>query len=341
MPSLDVFVPNRDYGRWLDECVESVLSQPDVDVRVLVIDNASRDGSQDIALALASADSRVDVRLHERDQGLIASLQEGLAWCQADYCLNLSADDRVTAGALGRAVRLLERRPEVGLVYGPTLRQADGRRAPRGVGTRPVTKVWPGQHWLRQRARAGRNPLDSPEGVLRTSVAQSVGYRPELPTVPDFWMWMGVAARADVGHLRGVQQAVYRLHPNSMMHGLSGQPLTGLHARWSAFGLLAEGDGHLLVDPEGLLADAACTLAVQAVRAVELYADWGELQAIPTTELLTFAHELHPDIEATSAWRGMQRACARGRHSPVRLAHMVGHKAADTVADHVRRQLGH
>ena len=39
MSRVDVIVPCYNYGRFLRECVESILSQP-VEVRVLIIDDA-------------------------------------------------------------------------------------------------------------------------------------------------------------------------------------------------------------------------------------------------------------------------------------------------------------
>ena len=48
MSRVDVIVPCYNYGRFLRECVESVLSQP-VDVRVLIIDDASTDDTPQVA----------------------------------------------------------------------------------------------------------------------------------------------------------------------------------------------------------------------------------------------------------------------------------------------------
>jgi GT2 family glycosyltransferase len=46
LSSVDVVVPSYRYGRFLRQCVESVLSQEGVDVRVLIIDDASPDDTR-------------------------------------------------------------------------------------------------------------------------------------------------------------------------------------------------------------------------------------------------------------------------------------------------------
>ena len=53
MNSVDVIVPCYRYGRFLRECVESVLTQKGVDVRVLIIDDASPDNSGDVGTELS------------------------------------------------------------------------------------------------------------------------------------------------------------------------------------------------------------------------------------------------------------------------------------------------
>ena len=53
LASVTVLVPCYNYGRFLRQCVDSVLSQTGVDVRVLVVDDASTDDSATIAAEIA------------------------------------------------------------------------------------------------------------------------------------------------------------------------------------------------------------------------------------------------------------------------------------------------
>ncbi len=58
MSTVSVVIPCYGYGHLLPRCVESVLSQPDVDVDVLIIDDCSVDDSFEVARRLAAADPR-------------------------------------------------------------------------------------------------------------------------------------------------------------------------------------------------------------------------------------------------------------------------------------------
>ena len=123
MTSVSVIIPCYKYGHFLEEAVTSVLDdQEGVDVRVLIIDDASSDDSADVARKIAARDPRVEVIVHTANKGNIATYNEGLLeWADGDYCVLLSADDRLTPGALRRARDLLDAHPGVGFVYGHSL----------------------------------------------------------------------------------------------------------------------------------------------------------------------------------------------------------------------------
>jgi hypothetical protein len=217
-PSVSVVIPCYCYGRYLTECVGSVLGQDGVDVSVLVIDDASPDDSAEVAERLAAADPRVEVRRHSVNRGHIATYNEGLLeWAAGDYSVLLSADDLLTPGSLRRATAVLEAHPEVGFVYGHGLRwnDRDSRPSPR-LQTTGVT-IWPGQEWLRIVCRLGHSVISSPEVVVRTSLQQMLGgYRADLPHTGDAEMWMRFAVHAAVAFVQGVDQAYYRAHGTNM-----------------------------------------------------------------------------------------------------------------------------
>ena len=61
-------VPHYNYGRYLPVAVESVLAQDGVDVDVIIVDDASTDGSLEVARRLAATDDRIALVEHEVHQ---------------------------------------------------------------------------------------------------------------------------------------------------------------------------------------------------------------------------------------------------------------------------------
>lgn len=217
--TIDVIVPCHNYGRYLRECVGSVVTQEGCAVRVLVIDDASADDSLAVARGLAAEDPRVQVRAHESNRGHIATYNEGIAWTSADYMLLLSSDDMAAPGAFSRATRLMEANRNVGFVYGTSIRFTDGVDMGAAAAPAPPPAVEAGIDFIRKVCARPVNTVETATAVVRTSLQKQVGgYRPELPHSGDMEMWLRLAAQADVGVIPAVQ-AFTRIHARNMHLG--------------------------------------------------------------------------------------------------------------------------
>lgn len=309
MSTVDVVVPCFNYGHYLSSCVRSVLEQTDVDVRVLVIDDCSTDGSGEIAEAVAASDSRVELIRHDTNRGHIATYNEGLlGWAEREYVVLLSADDLLAPGCLGRAVALMDADRRIGMVYGhaPTFERDDTLRTPRQGRVRHAT--WAGSTWIEQRCRAGVNVISSPEVVSRTSIQHAVGgYEPSLPHVGDLEMWLRLAASADVGYVAGAPQAYYRVHPASMQRTTFAAHLDDLRQRREGFDFFFSHAGATLTDADRLHDLARRALAREALwRACRAY-ERDALASIPVQDLVEFATSTYQDVETTPEFRALRR----------------------------------
>jgi glycosyltransferase involved in cell wall biosynthesis len=193
MTSIDVAIPNYQYGRYLRECVESVLSQGVPELRVLIIDNASTDNSAEVAQQLAADDARVHFVRHRANLGHHASFNEAIDWAAADSFLLLCADDKLAPGALSRYLPLFDQNPQVNLAFGrsatlgPTMAVESEASPVRWT-------VSPARSLLDRFCRMGTSCICSCAAVVRTSTMKQVGhFRSTLPYTDDFEFWMRVA----------------------------------------------------------------------------------------------------------------------------------------------------
>ena len=216
MSRVDVIVPCYKYGHFLRQCVESVLTQEGVDVRVLIIDDASPDNTAEVAEELAAVDSRVTFCRHAVNRGHIDTYNEGLEWATGEFTLLLSADDMLTPGSLSRAARLMDTHSEVGFTYGRAIRtETPGLPFCPPPESYPQ-KVVPGLEWLKVNCVEGGNLVLAPTAVVRTSLQKRLGgYRKELPHAGDMEMWLRFAVHSAVGFI-DAEQAYYRLHGQNM-----------------------------------------------------------------------------------------------------------------------------
>lgn len=213
MARIDIAIPNYNYGRFLRACIASVYRQDIDSLRVLIIDNASTDGSVALARELAARDPRIELCLRPRNLGQHASFNTAVDWAQSDYFVILCSDDCLSDGALDRAVAALDRHPDAHLAFGGTLYLEDGSTPPARNRTMPAgERVWSGERFLRTFCEKGRNLIDGPLAVVRTGAQKQAGYfRRDLPHTDDMEMWMRFASLGAVVEIDDIQTVV-RVH---------------------------------------------------------------------------------------------------------------------------------
>jgi GT2 family glycosyltransferase len=314
--TVSVIIPCYNYGHFLQGCLDSVLSQTGVNVKVLVIDDCSPDGSAEVASAICAADPRVEFRAHRANAGLIPTANEGLEWATGDYVVLLSADDLLVPGALWRAASVMERNPDVGLVYGRSLYAREDQPMPGQDGRWRGTKIWRGEDWIRTRCRTGFNAMSSPEVVVRTSVQHAVGgYDRACYHTSDLHMWLRVAAVSDIAYISGAPQAVYRIHGQSMQRSQE-TALVDLSERRGAFDRFFAEHGPALSQAENLSTTVRRRLARQALWEASRTVDRG----VPETQdlvdgLVAFALDVYPGAPRLREWHGftVRRRLGPGR----------------------------
>lgn len=346
-PEITVVIPSYNYARYLRDCVASVLAQPHVEVRVVIIDDCSTDDTPEVSAALTAMDRRVRVIRHSRNKGHIPTVNEGLEHVDTEYIVKLDADDLLAPGALARATALLERYPSVGFVYGRPDHFTDVVPTGRADARTRSWTIWSGEHWMARRCLAGDNAISQPEVVIRTSMLRRVGgVREDLPHTSDLYQWMQLASMGDVGRVNGPTQGYYRVHANSMQRTVHSGPLFGLRARRAAFDAIFAGPVGDLSNAEALRDRARRTLAAEALdRAChEFDRGRGGRPEEPIEEFIAFALETWPSARDLPEWASLARrqsvgARWAGRH-PGFVAAAVRRRTEAGVKHWVWRRTG-
>lgn len=313
-PTATVVIPCYNYGHYLPQAVASALDQEGVDVEVIVVDDASPDGSVEVARRLAGDDARIRVIEHETNARHIRTYNDGLREATGKYVVLLSADDALAPNAITRAAAVMEADPAVGLVYGP-FRVFDDELPDEPVGDPRRWVTWPGAEWASRLCASGINVIRSPEAIVRGALLEKVGlYDPEHPHAGDLQMWLRIASVADVAYLPGTIQAYYREHTQNMHSAVFESDraqgmITDLQHRLDAFATAARS----FDEGPRLIASVRKALAREAIDLAARAYVWGLTATWPVDDLASFAHRLDPDIDRTPAGRAFARRRRVGR----------------------------
>ncbi len=115
-PRATIVIPTYNSARWLGEAVDSALAQTFDDIEVLVLDNASTDGTA--KLMARYTDPRLIYRRFDNNVGFAGNVTRGIKAARGDYFMVLGADDILDPRFVAAAVARLEADPAAQMVHG-------------------------------------------------------------------------------------------------------------------------------------------------------------------------------------------------------------------------------
>jgi len=136
-PLVSALIVSYNVKGLLLKCLEAFYAHADLPVEVVVVDNASTDGS---AAAVASEFPQAVVLAQPRNLGFGRAANVGLERCQGRFVLLLNPDVTVNPQAVGRMADFLMSRQDAAAV-GPRLVFPDGRLDPDARRSFPLPRT--------------------------------------------------------------------------------------------------------------------------------------------------------------------------------------------------------
>lgn len=114
-PLVTVYVTSYNYGRYVRQAIDSVLAQTMQDFELIIIDDGSTDDSRSI---IETYTGRPKIRpIFQQNKGLNVTNNIALRAARGRYIMRLDADDWLDPYAVEVLSNVLERNPEVGMVF--------------------------------------------------------------------------------------------------------------------------------------------------------------------------------------------------------------------------------
>ncbi|MBI3119330.1 MAG: glycosyltransferase family 2 protein [Candidatus Hydrogenedentes bacterium] len=186
-PLVYILVINWNGREHLEACLDSLLASDWPNSRVLLIDNASTDGSVTFAEERFGADPRLEILSCPRNLGWSGGNNAGIHWALehgAEYLFLLNNDTATAPGAVRALVEMAEVHPEAGALA-PKMVLFDAPRILNSVGLECSVI---GASWDRGVGRHDTGAWDSPVEVigacggalfLRRTAVERAGLLPE------------------------------------------------------------------------------------------------------------------------------------------------------------------
>jgi len=212
-PWLSVIIPTYQGGEYLAETLESVASQWNSDIEVIVIDDGSNDGTIDI---LNTYKSKLGLKLLEnsRTGNWVKNTNTAFDYARGEYICMLHQDDLWLPTRIERLREAIHRYPQAGFfVNSSRFIDKDGKSLGNwNIPLPPDTSLNSQQvlsHLIVQ------NFIALPAPVFKRSILQDIGKMHEsLWFLADWHLWGAIAAKTETVVLPQILTE-YRIHPAS------------------------------------------------------------------------------------------------------------------------------
>jgi glycosyltransferase involved in cell wall biosynthesis len=184
-PLVSVLITAWNREAFIGHAIESVLASTITDIEIIVVDDASRDATADVAREYASRDSRVKVFVNEANLGDYPNRNRAASLARGRYIKYLDSDDSIYPHGLSVMVDCIDRFPSAAL----GLSAAPDPAAPFPLLLTPKQAY--SEHFF-VRDLLGRAPGSA---IIRRSAFEEVGGFSGRRQVGDGELWLRIARR--------------------------------------------------------------------------------------------------------------------------------------------------
>lgn len=220
LPKVSIGVPCYNGGIHLAPALESALTQDYANLEVIYVDDASTDGSLEVARSLAARYPKLKVFENPKNLGLHGCWNRVLTLCDGDYVKLLCADDLIYPGAITRQVAIMEGNPTVMAVTSDSdVVDYLDRRVHRRRINLPKDRASQKQQVVEACIEAGTNVIGEPSIVLMrgSAVRAKAGFNADFKYVIDLDYVLSLLDQGDLW-VESEIAAAFRMHPGSLTH---------------------------------------------------------------------------------------------------------------------------
>lgn len=214
MKKVSVIIPAYNSEAFIKESIESALNQTYPNLEVVVVNDGSTDGTEDI---LSPFMDRI-VYIKKDNGGPASARNLGIKKSSGEYICFLDADDKYLPQKVERQVAYLNEHPDVGLVFSDASILGGGFLAQRG-SIHEALPIYYGYVFPRLFIK---NFIPILTVMIRREVLEKSGLFDEdreLISIEDYELWLRIAMHYPVGYI-SERLASYRVHSSNISSNL-------------------------------------------------------------------------------------------------------------------------
>lgn len=107
-PLVSIIIPAYNVGKYIEECIRSIMNQTYTHIEIIVVDDGSPDETPAIIDRMASIDKRI-IPIHQRNAGVSAARNTGIKISTGEYLVFVDGDDYLAPDFVEYMLGLVEK----------------------------------------------------------------------------------------------------------------------------------------------------------------------------------------------------------------------------------------
>lgn len=178
---LSVLMPVYNNASYLQEAVDSILSQTFQDFEFIIVDDGSTDGSSEILKDYSKKDKRIKLLRNNLNRGIVYSLNKGLSECTGKFIARMDSDDISLPFRFSKQLEIMRSDENIILLSAATT-HIDEKGKEMGIimGDKPLKSI------------LYANPIRHPTVVMRRDILlkHCKVYKETYKYAEDYYLWL-------------------------------------------------------------------------------------------------------------------------------------------------------
>jgi glycosyltransferase involved in cell wall biosynthesis len=202
-PKISVLMPVYNGEKFVQQAVDSILSQTFDDLEFIIVDDGSTDGS--LKIVQSYDDPRIKIVRNDCNIGVARSLNKGLELVKGEYVARMDSDDVSLPRRLEKQVDFLDKNPSYGGISCVTVSIG-------GEGEKRVD--WPADYQTLtfsdiKRRLPKENCIAHPSVMIRTDLLRMHKYNEKIICCEDYDLWLRIISES--GKIGKLNEALLKL----------------------------------------------------------------------------------------------------------------------------------
>lgn len=189
-PLVSIVIPCYNHGKFVQDCIQSVIDQTYENIELIIIDDGSKDNSVERIQQMISTCEKRFNRFEFRsrsNKGLSSTLNEAIEWCKGKYFSAIASDDMIFNSKIKDQVKIMTDNPDLVALFGGVELIDENNNIIKKIKNNTI------KYYCLKDIILHKHIIYAPTQLMCLDVVNKIGGYKKDMIIEDWYMWIKMA----------------------------------------------------------------------------------------------------------------------------------------------------